>query len=135
MVPENEAVVRRFFEELWNAGDLDAADSLLSPAHVHHIGERRLDGPEGVKAAVTRFRGAFPDLHFTIEDVVSDGDRVVVRWIATGTHDGPFYDVPATGRPTRWSGMDLVRLEGGRIVELWSNADSMTLVEQLTDGA
>jgi steroid delta-isomerase-like uncharacterized protein len=135
MVPENEAVVRRFFEELWNAGDLDAADALLSPAHVHHIGERQLDGPDGVKDAVTNFRGGFPDLHFAIEEVVSDGDRVVVRWIATGTQTGPFYDLPATGRPARWSGMDLVRLEGGRIVELWANADSMTLFEQLTDEA
>jgi steroid delta-isomerase-like uncharacterized protein len=132
MVPENETVVRRFFEELWNAGDLDVADELLSPAHVHHIGEGRLDGPEGVKSAVTTFREAFPDLHFAIQEVVSDGSRVVVRWIATGTQDGPFYDLPATGRSARWSGLDLVHLEDGRIVELWANADSMTLFEQLT---
>lgn len=135
MVPENEEVARRFFEELWNRGDLAVADELLSPAHVHHIGEHRLEGPEGVKDAVTSFREAFPDLHFAVEDVVSDGDRVVVRWIATGTQEGPFYDLAATGRAARWSGMDLVRLEGGRIVELWANADSMTLFEQLTGEA
>jgi steroid delta-isomerase-like uncharacterized protein len=135
MVPENEAVVRRFIEELWNDGDLAVADELLSPAHVHHIGERRLEGPEGVKDAVTNFRRAFPDLHFAIEEVVSDGDRVVVRWIGTGTQEGPFYDLAATGRVARWSGMDLVHLEDGRIVELWANADSMALFEQLTDEA
>jgi steroid delta-isomerase-like uncharacterized protein len=133
MVPDNEEVVRRFFEELWNAGDLAVADDLLSPAHVHHIGEQRLHGPQGVKDTVATFRRAFPDLHFALEDVVSDGARVVVRWIATGTQEGPFYDLPPTGRSARWSGIDLVCVEGGRIVELWANADSMTLFEQLTD--
>ena len=90
MVPENESTVRRFFEELWNTGDLDSADEMLAPGHVHHLGDDRLDGPEAVKEAVRRMRTAFPDLHFTLEDVVSDGDRVVVRWTATGTHEATF---------------------------------------------
>jgi steroid delta-isomerase-like uncharacterized protein len=133
MVPENESVVRRFFEELWNEGDLACADDVLAPGHVHHIGDDRLDGPEGVKDAVRSLRTAFSDLYFTLEDVVSDGDRVVVRWTATGTHEAEFGGVPASGRSVRWTGIDLVRLEDGRIVELWAAADVAGLFEQLMD--
>ncbi len=133
MVPDNESVVRRFFEELWNAGDLDCADVVLAPGHVHHIGDDRLDGPDEVKDTVTRFRTAFPDLHFALDDVVSDGDRVAVRWTATGTHEAGFGGVPASGRSARWTGIDLVRLDEGRIVELWASADVAGLFEQLTE--
>lgn len=133
MVPEHETVVRRFFDQLWNAGDLGCADEVLSPGHVHHIGDYRMEGPDEVAATVARFRTAFPDLHFALEDVVSDGDRVVVRWTATGTHQGEFVGVPATGRHARWTGIDLVRLEEGRIVELWASADGAGLFEQLTE--
>jgi steroid delta-isomerase-like uncharacterized protein len=133
MVPENESVVRRFFEELWNAGNLDCADAVLAAGHVHHIGDDRLDGPDAVKDAVTRLRTAFPDLHFALEDVVSDGDRVVVRWTATGTHEAEFGGVPASGRKARWTGIDLVRLDEGRIVELWASADVAGLFEQLME--
>jgi predicted ester cyclase len=75
---------------------------------------------------------AFPDLHFVLEDVVSDADRVAVRWTATGTQNGPFFDLAPTGRPARWTGMDMVRLDRGLLVELWANADGMALWEQLT---
>jgi steroid delta-isomerase-like uncharacterized protein len=131
MVPEHEATVRRFFDELWNGGELDCADDVLSPTHVHHIGADELVGPDEVKDTVGRFRTAFPDLHFELEDVVSDGDRVVVRWTATGTHVGEFAGLAATGRSARWTGIDLVRLEDGRIVELWAAADGAGLFEQL----
>ncbi|MDX6360550.1 MAG: hypothetical protein QOH37_3604 [Nocardioidaceae bacterium] len=133
MVPEHEATVRRFFDELWNDGDLDCADDVLSPAHIHHIGDVSMVGPDEVKDTVVRFRTAFPDLHFDLEDVISDADRVVVRWTATGTHAGEFAGVAATGRSARWTGIDLVRLEDGRIVELWAAADGAGLFEQLTE--
>jgi steroid delta-isomerase-like uncharacterized protein len=133
MVPENESVVRRFFEELWNDGDLDCADDVLAAAHVHHLGDDRLEGPDALKDAVRGFRTAFPDLHFALEDVVSDRDRVVVRWTATGTHEAEFGGILASGKQVRWTGIDLVRLEDGRIVELWASADAAGLFEQLMD--
>jgi predicted ester cyclase len=77
-------------------------------------------------------REAFPDLHFVLDDVVSDADRVAVRWTATGTQSGPLFELAPSGRPARWTGMDMVRLDRGLLVELWANADGMALWEQLT---
>jgi predicted ester cyclase len=128
----NESTVRRFFEEIWNAGDLSVADEIVAPDHVHHLGDDIRHGPEGVKELASYLREAFPDLHFVIEEVVSDADRVVVRWTATGTHDGAFFDLQPTGRQARWTGMDMVRLDQGLLVELWANADAAGLWEQLT---
>jgi predicted ester cyclase len=128
----NEYVVRRFFEELWNAGDLAVADDIVAPHHVHHIGDDVRHGPEGVRQMASYLREAFPDLHFVLEDVVSDADRVAVRWTATGTHNGQFLDLEPTGRHAQWTGMDMVRLHDGRLVELWANADGGALWEQLT---
>jgi predicted ester cyclase len=77
MVSENEAVVRRFITELWSDGDLDIAEEVVAGGHVHHVGDDVLRGPEEVKRAVVGLRAAFPDLNFEIDDLVSDGDRVV----------------------------------------------------------
>jgi predicted ester cyclase len=133
MNAENEAIVRRFFEELWNAGDLAVVDDIVAPHHVHHVGDDVRHGPEGVRQMAAYLRGAFPDLHFVLEDVLSDGDRVAVRWTATGSQTGPFLDLEPTGRHARWTGMDMVRLHDGQLVELWANADGAALWEQLTD--
>lgn len=130
---QNAVVVRRFFDELWNAGLLEAADELLAPNHVHHISGDDMSGPEAVKDLVTYLRSAFPDLRFVIEDELLAGDKVVVRWTAYGTHLGDFGGLSATGRTAHWTGIDIVELQDGRIVELWGNNDGIGLVEQLTD--
>lgn len=132
MVPEHESVVRHFFDEVWNSGRLEIIEDLVAPHHRHHVGDHVLAGPDGVKGAVVWLRAGFPDLAFSIEDIVSDADRVVVRWTATGTHAGPIFDLPPTGRHVRWTGMDMIRLEDGKLVELWVEADGEALMEQLT---
>jgi len=132
VVPENEAVVRRFMNELWSDGNLDAADELVAINHVHHLGDEELHGPDGLKGAVSWLRSAFPDLRFEIDDVVSDGDRVVLRWTATGTHDGTFADVAPTGRRVAWNGCDWFRLHAGQLTEAFVVADGGALYEQLT---
>ena len=80
---------------------------------------------------VVFLRAAFPDLRFIIEDEVVAGDKVVVRWTAVGTHLGDFHGIPPSGRTVTWTGIDLVRLEDDRIVELWGNYDALGLEEQL----
>jgi steroid delta-isomerase-like uncharacterized protein len=132
MVPENEAIVRRFFEELWNEGDLGVADELIAADHVHDVGGEELRGPDGVKGAVTWLRTAFPDLRFEIHSLISDGDQAAVRWTASGTHLGPFAGVPPTGRRVEWTGSDWFRLHRGRIIDAWVIADGEGLQEQLT---
>jgi predicted ester cyclase len=131
MVSENESVARRFFEELWNGGELGVADELIAAEHVHHVGGQVLSGPEGVEGAVTWLRTAFPDLRFEIDDLVSDGDRVALRWTASGTHLGPFDDLQPTGRNVEWKGADWLRLRGGQIIEVWAFADGGVLLDQL----
>ena len=132
MVPESERTARRFFEELWNEGDLRVAEELIAPDHIHHVGGHELLGPDGVKGAVTWLRTAFPDLRFEIDDMISDGDRAALRWTASGTHLGPFDDLQPTGRRVEWTGADFFRLRGGRIIEVWAIADGGALDEQLT---
>jgi len=129
---DNQEIVRRFFGALWSKGELDVADELVADEHVHHLGDQLLRGPEGVKGAVVWLRSAFPDLRFVLDDVVGEGDRVAVRWTATGTHGGRFADLDPTGRRATWSGADFVRLMDGRIVELWAVTDGGALYEQLT---
>ncbi len=90
-----------------------------------------LDGPEAVKGMARSMHAAFPDLAFVIEDALVDGDKVLVRWVARGTHAGTFGGVEPTGRAVEWTGMDLLRCEGGKIVELWGNNDALGLFEQL----
>jgi steroid delta-isomerase-like uncharacterized protein len=128
----NEAVARRFFDDVWTGGRYEAADALLASNHQHHISGQTIVGPEAVKQMARGLRGAFPDLEFVIEDTIVEGDKVVVRWAAHGTHTGPFGELTATGRRVEWTGIDLIHLADGRIVELWGNNDALGLVDQLS---
>jgi predicted ester cyclase len=130
---QNAVVVRRFFEEVWNAGDLQVADELVAASHVHHISGEAMSGPQAVKDMVLYLRGAFPDLRIVIEDELLAVDKVVIRWTAYGTQLGALGDIAATGRAVRWTGIDIVHLKDRQIVELWGNNDAIGLVEQLTD--
>ncbi len=128
----NEALARRFFDEVWTAGRYEAVDELVATDHVHHISGEDIGGPEQVKAMAREMREGFPDLAFTLEDVVSAGDKVAVRWTARGTNDGRFAGQAATGRRVEWTGIDLIHFADGQIVELWGNNDAMGLWDQLS---
>jgi predicted ester cyclase len=127
---ENEVVVRRFFDEVWSQGQFGQLQELVSPHHLHHISGETVHGPDGVLAIATWLRGSFPDLTMTIEDVINAPDTVVVRWTADATYAGA--DLPdANGRHVSYTGIDIVRVKGGQIVELWGNNDAQGLWEQL----
>jgi steroid delta-isomerase-like uncharacterized protein len=126
----NEVVVRRFFDEVWSAGDFEVLDELVAPEHLHHISGGTVQGPDGVREMATWLRTAFPDLTMTIEDVISADSAVVVRWTADGTYDGD--DEPAAkGRHVSYTGIDIVHVRNGLIVEIWGNNDAQGLWEQL----
>ncbi len=128
----NEALARRFFDDFWTGQQYDAADDLMAADHRHHIsGSTLAAGREAVKEMARSMHAAFPDLAFVIEDVLVDGDKVLVRWTAHGTHAATFGGVEATGRRVEWTGMDLIRFADGRVVELWGNNDALGLFEQL----
>jgi steroid delta-isomerase-like uncharacterized protein len=128
---ENERLARRFFDDVWTGGQYDTVDRLLGSDHLHHISGDTMVGREAVKDMARSMRDAFPDLRFAIEDTMVDGDKVLVRWTAAGTHSGDLGDLPGTGRRVEWTGMDLIRFLDGRIVELWGNNDALGLWEQL----
>ena|SRR5712692_1584027 len=128
-----KSTVRQFFAEAWNSKDLTLVDELISPTYVGHDvtlsnAER---GPERIKRIMTSFRTAFPDLRVTVEDVVVQDDKEVVRWIARGTHQGTFMNIAPTGKPIAVSGTDIGRVANGQIQEMWSNWDGLGLMRQL----
>jgi steroid delta-isomerase-like uncharacterized protein len=115
----------------WNTGDTAIADRIYAPDYRRNATDMSESGPEPVKRLVAMYRAAFPDLHFEVEGMVSEGDRVAVRWIATGTHHAPLLGLPATNRHVSLIGCDVLRLRGDLIAESWSYYDRLALIEQL----
>ncbi len=129
---EKKAIVRRLFEELWNQGKLDVADEIFATDYIFHepvAGEVR--GPEGFKQFVSMYRIAFPDLQFRIEDQIAEGDKIVTRWIATGTHKGELMGISPTSVQVTVTGIGIARTDGGKIVEFWDNYDALGMLQQL----
>ena len=132
MSAENEAVVRRAFDEIAQ-GNLDVADEIIAPEYVRHdlAGGPDAHGPDGVKRLIAGLRTAFPDIKTTIEDIFADGEKVVVRFSVRGTHSGPFMGIAPTGREAIWCGVNIYRVSGGRIRETWQLADGLGILRQL----
>jgi predicted ester cyclase len=131
---ENKAVARREFEEMYNqGGNLDAAEEIYAPNFVGHeptSGESR--GVEGAKQFAASYRQAFPDLECTIEEQVAEGEKVVSRWRARGTHEGETEDLgPPTGNRVEITGISMSTIAEGKLVEDWTNFDAMGMMQQL----
>jgi predicted ester cyclase len=131
---ENKAVARREFEEMYNqGGNLDAAEEIYAPNFVGHeptSGESR--GVEGAKQFAASYRQAFPDLECTIEEQVAEGEKVVSRWRARGTHQGETEDLgPPTGNRVEITGISMSTIAEGKLVEDWTNFDAMGMMQQL----
>lgn len=130
---QNKAIVRSFFEEVYNKGNLDLIDTIFSPDYRGlPAGGHTAHGPGSVRHTVTTMRHAFPDIHFTVEDIVAEGDNVVIHMTFRGTHRGAFLGIPPTGRQVEVEGAELARLAGGQIVEAgWQLHDMLGLLRQL----
>jgi steroid delta-isomerase-like uncharacterized protein len=133
MSAENKALSRRLVEEAFNAGRLDVIDEVVASDFVGHDPSlpEELRGPAGVRELIAGYRAAFPDIRITIEDQVAEGDLVVTRWSATGTHQGELLGMPATGKQATVTGVTIDRIVDGRIVESWDNWDTLGLMQQL----
>lgn len=129
---ENKALRRRFDEAVWERRDLAAVDAFFAPDFVDHAAIAGFaPGREGVKQRHAALFAAFPDCRLTIEDMVAEGDRVATRFAIRGTHRGEFFGIPPTDRPVTVTGIDVVRMAGGKIVEHWINFDHLGLLRQL----
>lgn len=133
MSNQNKDLVRRGVELVWNGENVSAVNEIVSGDFVVHASRpgNEIHGPDGTRQHFTTLRNAFPDLKFTIEDHIAEGDRVVTRWVARGTHKGEFQGIPPTGKQVTLSGIDIDRIAGGKIVECWMNLDELGLLQQL----
>jgi steroid delta-isomerase-like uncharacterized protein len=131
----NRKLFQRYFVEVANGGKLDLADEIFAPDYLHHDpanpDPRPVVGPQGVRDHLTSLRGAFPDLVFEVDDMVADGDGIVVRWTARGTNTGDYFGMPPTGKPIEITGMNTWRTSNGQAIEGWVNRDDMGLLQQL----
>ena len=130
---ENKAIVRRIDAEVWNKGNLDLIGELIADDFVLTIvgAPEQLRGPQGFKEFVTSYRSAFPDLRITEDEQIAEGDLVVTRWTATGTHQGDLMGLPPTGKQATVSGIHVDRFAGGKAVESWGIFDQLGLLQQL----
>ncbi len=118
------AVVHRFFEEVWNQRRADAIADLIAPDGVCHLDDGDMRGPDEFRdRQFAPMLAAFPDVRVTVDDTVADGDAVVVRWTATGTHTGDGLGFAATGRPVRLTGVSWIRVKDGKLGEGWQWSD------------
>jgi steroid delta-isomerase-like uncharacterized protein len=130
---QNKVLVRQMVEEVFNRGNMSLADKFLAPDFVEREelppGVPR--GREGVKQLTAMFRSAFPDFKATIDDIIAEGDKVVIRQTWTGTHKGEFMGMPPTGKRMSIGVIDIIRIAEGKFVEHWGQMDSMGMMQQL----
>ena len=130
---ENKQIAQRFVDECWNQGKMDSLRELMASGCMIHdpVFPALTSGADNFGRHIEMCRSAFPDLKFTVNDTIAERNEVVHHWTATGTHKAPFLGVPATNRSAAVSGTSINRIEGGKIVEQWSDWNLMTLMEQL----
>ena len=130
----NKSIVKRVPEEITSQGRLELIDELFAPDFVDHAYVPALGlspGREGIKQFITMLRTGFPDIDIKVQDALADGDKVVVRNLAKGTHRGEFMGIAPTGKEAIWTEIHIVRLENGRIAEHWANVDQLGIMRQL----
>lgn len=131
-IESNKAVVRRYYDEVLNAGNLDVIDELAVSDYVEHDPfPGQGNGRSDLKLRTGGLLEAFSPCTFSIEDIVAEGDRVVVRWRSSGTHSGAFMGMPPTHRSYTIAGIDIFRLTESRMAEHWHVVDQLSQLQQL----
>ena len=131
-VEQNKQLVRRLYDELFFKWNFAVVDELISPEFIgHEMPPGMPRGPEGIRQFYGGIRAGLPDVQLTVEDMIGEKDRVVVRWSARATHRGVFLGIPATGKAVSFTGLALYRLAKGKIVERWAEVNLLGVSEQL----
>ena len=130
---QNKALTRQLMEEVFNRGNIGLVDKLFAPDFVEHeeLPPGIPSGIEGVKTLPTVFRSAFPDFQIAIDDLIAEGEKVVVRSTWSGTHKGEFMGIPPSGKSVSFGVYDTIRFAGGKVVEHWGQMNEMSLMHQL----
>jgi steroid delta-isomerase-like uncharacterized protein len=135
MSATNKNIAKLLRQEIWNTGNFAIADEICADDAMFHNNDPLApdfgQGPRALKQLVTMYRAAFPDTHITIEDIVSEGNRVAIRWTGRGTHKGNLGRIAPTGKAVIVTGIDLVLISKGKVQENWTNWDALGMLQQL----
>ena len=135
MSADNKAIARRVREEIWDGKALSVADQVIDANCVNHVSDPITpdfgSGPESYKKLVTLYRSAFPDAHITIDDMLAEGDKVMVCWTARATHKGQLLNLAPSNKRITVTGIDVYRISGAKIQESWINWDALGFLQQL----
>ena len=135
MTQEERNLAYSWFEEVWNKGRRDAIPELMARDAVLHEGGADSVGPDGFYPFFDRFHAALSEIHVTVHDTVAEGDRICTRWSFTGKHTGSGLGIPPTGKTVHVTGMGIIRVAGGKLVEGWQNWDMLGMLNQIQDAA
>lgn len=125
---QNKQIVRDLFEKGFNGDQREVLERSVAADYPGPAGER---GPAAFQQVMTRLRGAFPDLHYIVDDLLAEGDKVAVRWHWTGTHRGPFRTIPPTGRAVTNEGSAIFELRGGKVVGAALGTDRLGFLQSI----
>lgn len=127
----NKEIVRRLGVEPWE-GNFGVIDELVAPNYVgHDPAQPGTQGPQGIKEFITAYLTGFPDGRITIDEQLAEGDLVATRWTGRGTHQGELMGIPPTGKQVTVSGITISHVKNGKVVEEWSNWDTLGMLQQL----
>jgi steroid delta-isomerase-like uncharacterized protein len=127
----NKEIVRRLVVEPWE-GNFDVIEELVAPNYVgHDPAQPDMQGPQGIKEFITGYLTGFPDGRITIDEQLAEGDLVATRWTGRGTHQGELMGIPPTGKQVTVSGITISHVKNGKVVEEWSNWDTLGMLQQL----
>ena len=130
---QNKQIVQRALDELWNKGNLAAADELYAASYIGHnpASPQPLQGAQGIQQFVGMFRTAFSNIQTIVEDQMAEGDKVVTRWQTSAVHTGDLMGIPASGKPGVVTGISINQVVAGRIVAEWTNWDQLGMLQQI----
>jgi steroid delta-isomerase-like uncharacterized protein len=132
MYEENKTLVRRLMEDDISRGDREVAAQIIHPDFFDHTNPPGMQhGLDGHNAIVALFRGVFPDLEWRIDDLIAEDDKVVARTTMSGTQLGDFFGIPPTGKRVSMTGVHVMRIADGKIIEHWGSNDDLGLMRQL----
>jgi len=130
-VEQNIAAVSRIWDEIWNLGALDVCEEVLATDYIGHLPLMTVRGPAEFRDMVKVYRGAYPDVNLTVEDIFAVGDRIAVRWVSRGTHLGPMMGIPPSNQKIEVMGISLFRMENGKVAEEWEGFDTFSMMQKI----
>jgi len=133
MSTDNKSIVRRLYDEVWNKRKIDLVAELISPSHalVDPFVSGSQVGPELYRRRIQELTASFPDLRFTLDDLIAEKDKVVAAWVISATHKGEFMSIPATGKKISVEGITIHYIRDGKILDSNARWDSMGLLRQI----